>query len=88
MFQQLDLRHEAENLRSFEQNFSQRKTAVSFPRPLTLFSSKDVLVEEFANALPLKIFLKNGGGPFDNQIAELGLDAFLVRSLFGMRELH
>ncbi|KAH8119850.1 hypothetical protein DFH11DRAFT_1685326 [Phellopilus nigrolimitatus] len=77
MAEQLDLRHEAENLRTFEHNFSQRKAAVSFPRPLTLFSSQDVLVEEFQNALPMETFLKIGGGPYDNQLAELGLDAFL-----------
>lgn len=78
MAEQLDLRREAENLKTFEANFSQRKAAVSFPRPLTLFSSRDVLVEEFQNALPLEIFLRNGGGPYDTQISELGLDAFLV----------
>jgi len=27
----------------------------------------------------LELFLKNGGGPFDGQIATIGLDAFLVR---------
>lgn len=79
MAEQLDLGREAENLKTFEANFSQRKAAVSFPRPLTLFSSQDVLVEEFENALPLETFLWNGGGPYDSQIAELGLDAFLVR---------
>ena len=78
MAEQLDLRVEAGNLRTFEQNFGQRKSAVSFPRPLIMFSSQDVLIEEFQNALPLKSFLKNGGGPYDVQIAELGLDAFLV----------
>jgi aarF domain-containing kinase len=30
------------------------------------------------NALPLEAFLRNGGGPFDYQIATVGLDAFLV----------
>lgn len=29
------------------------------------------------NALPLESFLKNGGGPFDDQVATVGLDAFL-----------
>jgi aarF domain-containing kinase len=77
MAEQLDLRHEAKNLRIFEQNFGQRKSSVSFPRPLTLFSSQDILVEEYENALPLEAFLANGGGPFDKQLAELGLDAFL-----------
>lgn len=79
MAEQLDLRHEANNLLTFEHNFANRRMEVSFPRPLTQFTSDDVLIEEFENALPLKHFLKNGGGPYDRQIAELGLNAFLVR---------
>lgn len=78
MFQQLDLRNEAENLLIFEHNFSHRKVPVTFPRPLQLWSTQDILVEEFENALPLENFLRNGGGPFDDQIATIGLDAFLV----------
>ncbi|KAG6840911.1 hypothetical protein C0991_003253 [Blastosporella zonata] len=78
MFQQLDLRNEAENLQSFEHNFSNRKVPVTFPRPLKVWSTQDILVEEYENALPLEAFLRNGGGPFDEQIATVGLDAFLV----------
>lgn len=78
MFQQLDLRHEAENLLAFEQNFSARKVPVTFPRPLKLWSTPDLLVEEYENALPLEAFLANGGGPFEDQMATVGLDAFLV----------
>jgi aarF domain-containing kinase len=78
MFQQLDLRNEAENLLTFEHNFSHRKVPVTFPRPLRVWSTQDILVEEFENALPLERFLRNGGGPFDDQIATFGLDAFLV----------
>ena len=37
-----------------------------------------MLIEEYENALPLEHFLKNGGGPFDDQVATVGLDAFLV----------
>lgn len=77
MFQQLDLRHEAENLVTFENNFSNRRVPVSFPRPLQVWSTRDLLVEEFQHALPLELFLKNGGGPYDRQVAETGLDAFL-----------
>ncbi|KAG5644627.1 hypothetical protein DXG03_008105 [Asterophora parasitica] len=77
MFQQLDLRHEAENLLAFEHNFAQRKVPVTFPRPLQVWSTKDILVEEYENALPLEAFLKNGGGPYDDQVATVGLDAFL-----------
>lgn len=78
MRQQLDLRHEADNLLTFESNFAPRKVAVTFPRPLKIWSTKDLLVEEYMNALPLEAFLRNGGGPFDYQVATVGLDAFLV----------
>lgn len=84
MFQQLDLRHEAENLLAFENNFAPRKVPVTFPRPLKVWSTQDLLVEEYENALPLEAFLKNGGGPYDEQVATIGLDAFLV----GRHSLH
>lgn len=78
MYQQLDLRNEAENLLTFEHNFASRNVPVTFPRPLKVFSTSDILVEEFEHAVPLELFLKNGGGPFDEQVATIGLDAFLV----------
>lgn len=86
MQQQIDLRHEARNLSQFEHNFGRDglggkpgrvKTAVVFPRPLVDWSTDEVLVEEYADAVPLKYFLRHGGGPFDHRIANLGLDAFL-----------
>ncbi|KAH9486519.1 ABC1 family protein C21C3.03, mitochondrial [Psilocybe cubensis] len=77
MNQQLDLRHEADNLLTFESNFAARKVPVTFPRPLKNFSTQHLLVEEYMNALPLETFLRNGGGPFDDQLATFGLDAFL-----------
>ncbi|KDR85445.1 hypothetical protein GALMADRAFT_218543 [Galerina marginata CBS 339.88] len=77
MRQQLDLRNEADNLLSFEHNFAPRKVPVTFPRPLKIWSTKDLLIEEYMNALPLEAFLRNGGGPFDDQVATVGLDAFL-----------
>jgi aarF domain-containing kinase len=81
MNEQLDLRNEAVNLDHFERNFASRRVPVTFPRPLKIWSTRDVLVEEFQTALPLEAFLKNGGGPFDDQIAEIGLDAFLVERI-------
>jgi aarF domain-containing kinase len=81
MSRQLDLRHEAENLLTFENNFAHRQVPVTFPRPLKVWSTKDLLVEEYENALPLEAFLKNGGGPYDDQVATVGLDAFLVSSV-------
>jgi len=77
MNEQLDLRNEAENLDHFERNFASRRVPVTFPRPLKVWSTRDVLVEEYQTALPLEAFLKNGGGPFDEEIATIGLDAFL-----------
>ncbi|KAI1788829.1 ABC1-domain-containing protein [Ganoderma leucocontextum] len=77
MHEQLDLRIEADNLAKFENNFAGRKLPVSFPRPLRIWSTPNILVEEYENALPLELFLKNGGGPFNDILAEAGLDAFL-----------
>ncbi|KXN88764.1 ABC1 family protein C21C3.03, mitochondrial [Leucoagaricus sp. SymC.cos] len=77
MYQQLDLRNEVENLIAFENNFAPRKVPVTFPRPLKIWSTHDVLIEEFENALPMELFLRNGGGPYDDQVAIVGLDAFL-----------
>nr|XP_018266279.1 Atypical/ABC1/ABC1-C protein kinase [Kwoniella dejecticola CBS 10117]OBR88437.1 Atypical/ABC1/ABC1-C protein kinase [Kwoniella dejecticola CBS 10117] len=81
MNSQLDLRVEASNLDKFEVNFEKRGRRVTFPRPIKIKSQngdmKDVLIEEFENALPLKYFLRNGGGEYDDKIANIGLDAFL-----------
>lgn len=82
MTQQLDLRVEATNLDRFRENFKDRPRTVTFPRPIRLgpnqvAANKEVLIEEYEDALPLKYFLRNGGGPYDEKIANLGLDAFL-----------
>lgn len=87
MNSQLDLRVEASNLERFDRNFRQRGRGVVFPRPIKLgLAAKgedreemsEVLVEEYEDALPLKYFLRQGGGPYDDKIANIGLDAFLV----------
>jgi aarF domain-containing kinase len=80
MSMQLDLRNEADNLFVFEKNFAPRKVPVMFPRPLKNWSTEDILVEEYMHALPLESVMKNGGGPFDKQLATVGLDAFLASS--------
>lgn len=77
MMSQVDLRIEANNLSTFETNFRHRPT-VSFPRALKSYTSGQVLVEEYEDAVPLEAFLREGGGAFDHRIANLGLDAFLV----------
>ena len=78
MSRQLDLRHEANNLETFERNFAHRRVPVTFPRPLKLWSTRDLLIEEYENAISLEYFLTNGAGPFNEQLATVGLDAFLV----------
>ena len=73
---QLDLRIEATNLAIFRQNFKDRSTAW-FPYPYTEFTTRNVLIEEFAQGIPLADFMENGGGVFQHDIADEGLDAFL-----------
>ncbi|KAF2396166.1 ABC1-domain-containing protein [Trichodelitschia bisporula] len=73
---QLDLRIEAANLTAFRKNFQDRTTAW-FPFPYSDYTTRQVLVEEFATGIPLEDFLTNGGGVFQKDIADEGLDAFL-----------
>lgn len=79
MNQQTDLSFEADNLLVFEDNFAHRNLPVAFPRPLKLWSTKDLLIEEFQNALPMESLLESGSGPYNEQLASIGLDAFLAR---------
>lgn len=73
---QLDMRIEAANLSIFRKNFKTRTTAW-FPFPYADFTTRNVLVEEFAQGIPLADFMENGGGVFQRDIASEGLDAFL-----------
>ena len=73
---QLDLRIESANLTMFRNNFRNRSTAW-FPYPYSQYTTRQVLVEEFATGIPLEHFLQNGGGVFQKEIADEGLDAFL-----------
>lgn len=73
---QLDLRIEAANLAIFRRHFRDRTTAW-FPFAYPDFTTRSVLVEEFAQGLPLSAFMANGGGVFRHDIASEGLDAFL-----------
>lgn len=77
---QLDLRIEAANLKRFRSNFRDR-TTVAFPMPYINYTTREVLIEEFAHGIPLRAFLDNGAGVFERDIADMGLDAFLVRIL-------
>ncbi|OAG08198.1 ABC1-domain-containing protein [Paraphaeosphaeria sporulosa] len=77
---QLDLRIEAANLTLFRQHFKERNTAW-FPYPYTEYTTRNVLIEEFAQGIPMEDFLQNGGGPFQEEIANEGLNAFLTMVL-------
>jgi aarF domain-containing kinase len=73
---QLDLRIEAANLTILRRHFQNRTTAW-FPYPYIDFTKRNLLVEEFAQGIPLAAFLESGGGVFQKDIANEGLDAFL-----------
>ncbi|RDW67113.1 ABC1 kinase family protein [Aspergillus mulundensis] len=73
---QLDLRIEATNLKVFREKFRSRTTAW-FPYPYLDYSTREVLIEEFAQGIPLSTFLEKGGGVYQHEIANEGLDAFL-----------
>lgn len=73
---QLDLRIEATNLVIFRRKFKTRTTAW-FPYPYMDYTTREVLVEEFAQGIPLATFLEIGGGVYQHEIANEGLDAFL-----------
>ena len=73
---QLDLRIESANLTMFRKKFKDRTTAW-FPFPYADYTTRQVLVEEFAQGIPLAAFLEDGGGVFQKEIADEGLDAFL-----------
>ncbi|KAJ6256123.1 hypothetical protein Dda_9215 [Drechslerella dactyloides] len=87
---QLDLRIEARNLTEFLHNFTNRNT-VTFPTPYIGYTTRQVLVEEFVYGVPLQSFLELGGGVYQKQIADTGLDAFLRMLLidnFAHADLH
>ncbi|KAL9014479.1 MAG: hypothetical protein Q9173_000878 [Seirophora scorigena] len=73
---QLDLRIESANLTMFRKKFKDRTTAW-FPYPYASYTTRQVLIEEFAQGIPLAHFLEDGGGVFQQEIADEGLDAFL-----------
>lgn len=73
---QLDLRIEGANLAIFREHFKTRTTAW-FPYPYSEYTTREVLVEEFAQGIPLSVFLEKGGGVYQEEIADEGLDAFL-----------
>jgi aarF domain-containing kinase len=81
---QMDLRIEAQNLDRFRTNFKDR-TAVTFPMPYINYTTREVLIEEFAQGISVSAFLELGAGPFRQEIADIGLDAFLVCTSFNIK---
>lgn len=76
---QLDLRIEALNLEKFRHNFRNRLD-IHFPRPYLNFSTRDVLVEDYIQAIPMSKMLSlkdNFGKNLSKEISDKGLDSFL-----------
>lgn len=73
---QLNLKTEALHLSTFREKFKSRSSAW-FPYPYEQYTTREVLVEEFAQGIPLATFLRNGAGAYHQEIAHEGLDAFL-----------
>ncbi|RPB17057.1 ABC1-domain-containing protein [Morchella conica CCBAS932] len=73
---QMDLRIEAANLSRFRSNFRDRATII-FPMPYSHYTTREVLIEEFAHGIPLRAFLECGAGAFERDISDMGLDGFL-----------
>lgn len=76
---QLDLRIEALNLEKFRHNFRNRLD-IHFPKPYLNFSTRDVLVEDYVQAIPMSKMLSlkdNFGKNLSKEISDKGLDSFL-----------
>ncbi|KAL0074045.1 hypothetical protein F4703DRAFT_1893736 [Phycomyces blakesleeanus] len=90
MKDQLDLRIEGRNLERFNELFC-NSLRVEFPKPLLGFTTKDMLIEEYENGIPLSMFLENAAyakkmgeqvGIYDHKLADIGLDVFLHMLIF------
>lgn len=80
MRDQLDLRVEARNLQRFNEQFG-GSNQVTFPQPVLAFTTKDMLIEEFENGIPLNVFLEQAAyerrhaethAVYDRKIANIG----------------
>ncbi|EPY53657.1 atypical/ABC1/ABC1-C protein kinase [Schizosaccharomyces cryophilus OY26] len=88
--QQLDLRHEAQNLIQFSKNF-EKKSYVEFPMVYENYTKDAVLVEEFIPGIPLSLFLRHKDGPFNKCLANVGNSALfqmLILDNFTHADLH
>lgn len=75
MHEQLDLAREGRNLTLFKSNF-EKWHSVAFPDCFSELTSRDVLVEEWIDAVTMGKFL-SFPSCFDKQVALLGLTSFL-----------
>ncbi|KAI8847538.1 hypothetical protein BC829DRAFT_418292 [Chytridium lagenaria] len=90
MRSQADMKTEATNLDRFRYNF-RKVCQVDFPAPIRPYVSRDVLVEEYVDAVPVTKFLELGPSVFDENIAEIGIRSFLkmlVIDNFAHADLH
>jgi aarF domain-containing kinase len=80
MQEQLDLRNEGRNLKKFNNLFEHNLT-VMFPRPMMRFTTRNMLIEEFANGIPVSVFLDQAresrskheaSAVFDHKVADIG----------------
>ncbi|EPX71148.1 atypical/ABC1/ABC1-C protein kinase [Schizosaccharomyces octosporus yFS286] len=88
--QQLDFRHEANNLIQFRKNFS-KNPYVEFPMVYENYTKDQVLVEEFIPGIPLSMFLRHKDGPFNKLLANVGnssLFQMLILDNFTHADLH
>ncbi|KAG2216183.1 hypothetical protein INT45_003999 [Circinella minor] len=92
MRDQLDLRVEAQHLERFNNLFANTMD-IEFPKPVMAFTTKDMLIEEYENGIPLNAFLGQAEyvkqcnddditEVYDHKIANIGLNAFLHMLIF------
>tara|TARA_B110000090_G_C13052927_1_gene320274 strand:- start:22 stop:525 length:504 start_codon:yes stop_codon:yes gene_type:complete len=94
---QLDMRHEAQALRTFRHNFGSDKASrdvVTFPEPVTDLCTKQVLVEEFQAGEAMGHYLtrirkegRDSDEALNERIAKLGLHAIL-KMIFEDNYIH
>ena len=87
MSSQTDMRHEARNLVQFRENFAHNRM-IHFPLPI--FASDEILIEEYAEGIPVGFFLKHRQAndeigkatrAIHKAIAETGLKAYLQMTI-------
>ena len=80
MHEQLDLKSEARNLLQFHKDFKEWGN-VSFPKPVLQYTKHDFLTETWVDGILMEKFLALGPASCDKQLADIGLQSFLVNLL-------